>query len=112
MLQSNSMLQPLCAAVATPDVEIDKDQDVKHDDLWKIIIHNDNVTSIDFVRYVLVRIFEKPLIFADAITMEAHNNGNAVVDALPKTEAQTRINKAQFAARLEGYPLKFTLEPA
>lgn len=102
----------LCAAVATPDVEIAKDQQVEQEKKWKVIIHNDNETSIEFVMYVLVRIFHKPLIFAEAITMEAHNNGNAVVDTLPKTEAQTRVNKAQFAARLEGYPLAFTVEPA
>ena len=106
------MFNPLFATVTTPDIDEQIDEEVTHEELWKIIIHNDNYTSMEFVMYVLIRIFEKPVIFAEAIMMEAHNNGNAVVDAMEKTEAQRRINKAMFAARLEGYPLKLTLEPA
>jgi ATP-dependent Clp protease adapter protein ClpS len=40
----------------------------------------------------------------------AHYRGMAVVQILPRSEAETRINKAHFAAGLEGYPLHFSME--
>ncbi len=40
----------------------------------------------------------------------AHFNGAAYVLTLPKAEAQNRIGRAHFAAGLEGYPLRFTME--
>jgi ATP-dependent Clp protease adapter protein ClpS len=43
--------------------------------------------------------------------LTAHFRGAAYVQTLPKTEAQNRINKAHFAAGLEGYPLHFSIEP-
>jgi ATP-dependent Clp protease adapter protein ClpS len=41
----------------------------------------------------------------------AHYRGEAVVQILPKSEAEKRINKAHFAAGLESYPLHFSMEP-
>lgn len=83
-----------------------------YEDLYKIIIHNDMVTSMEFVIYVLIRIFHKPHILAEAIMWEAHNHGQAIVDVLPESEAKLRISKAHTAARMEGYPLQLTMEPA
>jgi ATP-dependent Clp protease adaptor protein ClpS len=100
--------------ISNPDTERDRAIDVDDalEKMHKIIIHNDDVTPVDFVIAILLRIFKRPLIIAEAIMWEAHNNGNAVVMALALKEAQTRVNKAHFAARLEGYPLTFTIEPA
>ena len=83
-----------------------------HDDLWKIIAHDDNVTTMEFVVRIMVQIFQKPLIFAEGIMWQIHNEGNSVVDALPKAEAEFRVRKATAAARLEGFPFKLTIEPA
>lgn len=92
------------------DVSVEEQSDLE--DIYKILIHNDDVTPMDFVIVVLVRIFERPLIIAEAIMVEAHEKGNAVVMAEGKKEAEARIGRAHFAARLEGYPLTFTTEPA
>jgi ATP-dependent Clp protease adapter protein ClpS len=43
---------------------------------------------------------------------QVHNEGLSVVDTLPKTEAERRVKMATMAARLEGFPFRFTLEPA
>jgi ATP-dependent Clp protease adapter protein ClpS len=45
------------------------------------------------------------------VMLVAHYTGAAYVQTLPKAEAQKRINKAHFAAGLEGYPLHFSMEP-
>ena len=48
---------------------------------------------------------------AAGITLYAHFNGAAYVQSLPQNEAQKRIARAHFAAGIEGYPLRFTMEP-
>lgn len=79
--------------------------------LWKIIAHDDPFTTMEFVVRIMVQIFKKPLVFAEAIMWQVHNEGLSVVDVLPKTEAEFRVRQATAAARLEGFPFRFTLEP-
>jgi len=79
--------------------------------LYRVIIHNDDVTPMDFVVYILERIFFVTGPDAVTIMLTAHYKGNAYVQTLPKSEAQSRVNKAHFAAGLEGYPLHFSIEP-
>ncbi len=98
---------------ATPQIEIIPDEvtDAALEPLYRVIIHNDDVTPMDFVVHVLERIFFVLPVDASLIMLKAHYTGAAVVQILPKSEAVKRIGKAQFAAGLEGYPLRFTMEP-
>lgn len=107
------MQQPFLTT-ANPEIEKDISTDVESEleKMWKVIIHNDEVTPIDFVIAILVKVFNRPIVIAEAIMWEAHNIGNAVVAAYPKQEAESLTGKAHFAARLEGYPLTFTMEEA
>ncbi len=93
------------------DIERDQESEEKEEDKWKVIIHNDDVTPFDFVIAILIRIFKLTPVIAEYITYSAHTNGIALVAVLPKTEAERKVGKAHFAARLEGYPLTFTIEP-
>ncbi len=79
--------------------------------LYRVIIHNDDVTPMDFVVNVLTSIFMLAQPDALEVMLVAHYTGAAYVQTLPKTEAEKRINKAHFAAGLEGYPLRFSIEP-
>ena len=79
--------------------------------MWKVIVHNDDVTPYDFVIIVLIRFFSLDPQDAERITWTAHNRGAALVRVLPKSEAERRVGQAHFAAGLEGYPLTFTIEP-
>jgi ATP-dependent Clp protease adaptor protein ClpS len=81
------------------------------DSRWKVIAHDDNVTTMEFVVRIMVQIFKKPLILAEAIMWQVHNEGQSVVDVLPKAEAERRVRQATTAARLEGFPFHFTIEP-
>ena len=80
--------------------------------LWKVIAHDDPVTTMEFVVRIMVQIFKKPIIFAEAIMWQVHNEGLSVVDTLPKAEAELRVRQATLAARLEGFPFRLTIEPA
>jgi ATP-dependent Clp protease adaptor protein ClpS len=79
--------------------------------LYRVIIHNDDITPMDFVIAILERIFFIAASDAVEIMYTAHFSGAAYVQTLPKNEAQSRVSKAHFAAGLEGYPLHFSIEP-
>ena len=101
------------ATRTVPDIQIDEDQEQEtaYEPLYRVIIHNDDLTPMDFVVHVLSTIFM--LLAPDAVKIMylAHYRGEAVVQILPRSEAEKRINKAHFAAGLEGYPLHFSMEP-
>ena len=94
-----------------PLIEIVEETKTELEPLFRIIIHNDDVTPMDFVVHVLITIFVLAQPDAMEAMLIAHIKGAAYVQTLPKTEAEKRINKAHFAAGLEGYPLHFSLEP-
>ena len=78
---------------------------------YRVIIHNDDVTTFEFVINILVTVFQVSFVKATRIALEAHYKGNCYVCTLPLAEAKSRVFKAQFAARQKGYPLTFTIEP-
>ena len=90
--------------------EIDTGQETAEEPPYRVIIHNDEVTPMDFVIYVLRKIFLLPGPRALHVMYEAHFNGSAYVQTLPKSEAVRRVTSASFEAGLAGYPLRFTLE--
>ena len=79
-------------------------------DRYKVIAHDDNFTSMEFVVRIMIQVFKKPIIFAEMIMWQVHNEGMSVVDVLPKAEAEHRVKQATAAARLEGFPFRFTIE--
>jgi len=96
-----------------PEIEIieEQEEETELEPLYRVIIHNDHVTPMDFVVTVLKTIFYLSNPKAARIMLTAHFYGMAYVQTLQKSEAEKRINKAHFAAGLEGYPLHFSLEP-
>jgi len=98
-------------APSLPDIQIIPDEETELEPLYRVLIHNDNVTPMDFVVNILQRIFMLGADRATDIMFTAHITGIAYVQTLPKTKAQTRIGKAHFAAGLEGHPLHFSMEP-
>jgi ATP-dependent Clp protease adaptor protein ClpS len=78
---------------------------------YRVLVHNDDVTPMDFVVAVLRGIFELALERAEAVMLTAHYTGGALVGTWPRDDAKRRIDGAHSLARLEDYPLKFTMEP-
>ena len=105
----------MSSPLTTPEIEkeeaLDEEQQAEKEPPFRVLIHNDEVTPYDFVVAVLIRIFQLTPIIAEHVTYLAHTKGVALVQVLPKSEAERRVGKAHFAARLEGFPLTFTIEP-
>jgi len=98
---------------AFPEIEIieEQEEETELEPLYRVLIHNDDVTPMDFVVHVLKTVFYQSNPKAYEIMLIAHITGLAYVQTLPKSEAERRTNKAHFAAGLEGYPLHFSMEP-
>lgn len=94
-----------------PEIEIIEDAETELEPLYRVIIHNDHVTPMDFVVQVLKTVFYLANDRAAEIMFTAHYYGTAYVQTLAKSEAERRVNRAHFEANNAGYPLKFTLEP-
>ena len=94
-----------------PEIQIIEETETELEPLYKVLIHNDNVTPMDFVVDVLKGCFYLSNSKAADIMFTAHVYGNAYVQTLAKSEAEKRINKARVEANNAGYPLKFTMEP-
>ncbi len=77
---------------------------------YRVLVHNDDLTPMDFVIHVLSTVFLIPEINSTVIMYSAHLNGQAYVQTLPRLEAWRRIDRAHFAARLKGFPLSFSME--
>ncbi len=78
---------------------------------YRVLIHNDDVTPMDFVVAVLRAIFELAAERAEAVMLTAHYTGGALVGSYPRDDARRRVDDAHQLARLADYPLKFTMEP-
>jgi ATP-dependent Clp protease adaptor protein ClpS len=97
-----------------PQIEILKTTETQNaeEPLYRVLIHNDDITPMDFVVTMLKTIFFLSTSDALIVMFRAHTTGLALVQVLPLSEAKARIGKAHFAAGLEGFPLRFSLEPA
>lgn len=94
-----------------PEIEIIEETETELEPLYRVLIHNDNITPMDFVVHILKTVFYLANDRAAEIMFTAHYYGTAYVQTLARSEAEKRIGKAHFEANNAGYPLKFTLEP-
>jgi len=86
------------------DISIDKP------DLWRVYLLNDDYTTMDFVVYVLMTIFDKPKVEATAIMLHVHKHGKGLAGIYPKEIAETKVYQVESLARANGFPLKCSIE--
>jgi ATP-dependent Clp protease adaptor protein ClpS len=80
--------------------------------LFKVILLNDDYSTMDFVVHVLETVFQKTPAEAYRIMMSVHLNGNGLAGIYPWEIAETKADTVQSLAREAGYPLRATLEEA
>jgi ATP-dependent Clp protease adaptor protein ClpS len=78
---------------------------------YRVLIHNDDITTKKFVDRVLRSVFLLEETRAIQTMLEAHHAGVALVDVLPLEVAEFRVDQAHSMARTAKYPLTFTIEP-
>ena len=78
---------------------------------YKVLFHNDDFTTMDFVTEVLQTVFGKSVEEAVSLMMTVHREGHAVVGIYSYDVAMTKASLATAMARQEGFPLHITCEP-
>lgn len=89
---------------------IEKGQDLRRPPLYKVLLHNDDYTTMDFVVMVLEIIFHHDQAGAHRIMMNVHREGVGVAGVYPRDVAETKIAMVHGLARKHEYPLKCSLE--
>lgn len=84
----------------------------QHPKLYAVVMHNDNYTTMDFVVFVLMVVFEHSLDEAYELMMQIHHMGRAVVATLPFDIAEMKVDEVTALAEQEQFPLLTTIEPA
>ena len=83
----------------------------RHAPMYRVFIHNDDVTPMDFVVHILRANFQKPEEEAIQIMLKAHHTNIAHVATLPLEQAEFRVEQTHSLARARKFPLKLTYEP-
>jgi ATP-dependent Clp protease adaptor protein ClpS len=83
---------------------------IKRPQLYKVILHNDDYTTMQFVIEVLESVFHKSPAEAHRIMMHVHTRGFGVCGAYPYEVAETKVALVHDLAREHGYPLRASLE--
>jgi len=94
------------------EYELDGELSLKEPKQYKVLLLNDDYTSMDFVVEVLMNIFHKSYREAEAIMLEIHRKDKGLCGVYTYEIAETKIMQVSKLAREQGYPLKATMEEA
>ena len=78
---------------------------------FKVVIYNDDFTTMDFVVRILREVFFKSQAEAETLMMTIHRSGQAIAGIYTYDIAKSKVRKATNMAREEGFPLRLTYQP-
>ncbi|MDC3958426.1 MULTISPECIES: ATP-dependent Clp protease adapter ClpS [Polyangium] len=93
------------------DLATQKKRKVEKVRRYKVVLHNDNYTTMEFVVLVLVKFFHKTDTEATHIMLSVHHKGSGVAGVYTKDVAETKVTQVQSFARQHGMPLRLSAEP-
>jgi ATP-dependent Clp protease adaptor protein ClpS len=79
--------------------------------MWRVLLHNDDYTTQEFVVWVLETVFGKPQAEALAIMLRVHQTGLGVAGIYTRDVAETKVAAARRLAEQHEFPLLVTMEP-
>lgn len=78
---------------------------------FKVIIYNDDFTTMEFVVKILRDVFFKQEAEAEQLMLAVHRAGQAVVGIYTYDIAKSKVKKATDMARAENFPLRLSYQP-
>ncbi len=84
---------------------------LKKPDMFRVIMHNDDFTTMEFVVEMLRVVFYKDAATAETLMLKVHHEGQAQIGIYTYDMAVSKCQKAMRMAREQGYPFKLTYEP-
>lgn len=80
--------------------------------MYKVIMHNDDITHMNFVVAVLIQIFNQEPINAIKIMHEIHQTGQGLAGVYALEHAELKVDQCHSMARAQKFPLTCSIEPA
>ncbi len=77
---------------------------------YKVLLHNDDYTSMEFVIEVLMHVFHKNLANSEKIMLEIHQAGKGTCGIFTHEIAETKVHQVKELAKTNGFPLLATME--
>jgi ATP-dependent Clp protease adaptor protein ClpS len=94
----------------TVDSEIE--EEVKEPSMYKVLLHNDDYTSMEFVVEILLSVFNKSIEDATMTMLKVHKEGIGICGIYTYEVAETKVDTVYNLAREREFPLKCTMEKA
>ncbi len=92
------------------EYELDIELEIEEPKKYKVILLNDDFSTMDFVIEVLMKIFRKSQSQSADIMLKVHNNGRAVCGIYTHEIASTKVAQVKQNAKKAGFPLKAVME--
>lgn len=92
------------------DIATIEKQKIKRPSLYKVLLHNDDYTTMEFVINVLMTLFSKTFDEAQNVMMQIHTTGVGLCGIYTYEVAETKAISVMNEAKSEGFPLKCTIE--
>ena len=115
-LEGDAYIPPYCAGGADRG-DVERESGVKtrprvqRPQRWRVLLHNDDYTTMNFVIEVLVQFFAKSMAEATHVMLQVHTKGVGVAGVYPRDVAETKVSEVTRAARKREMPLMLTIEP-
>jgi ATP-dependent Clp protease adaptor protein ClpS len=93
------------------DVLQETQENLQEPPLYKVLLLNDDYTSMEFVVQVLVQVFNRSVEAATQIMLHVHHQGVGVCGVYTCEVAETKIATVHALARENGFPLQCVMEP-
>ena len=95
-----------------PDAMGETDLELREPKWYRVILHNDDYTTMDFVIEILVSVFHKPAAEATRIMLDVHRRKKGVCGTYTYDIASSKVAQVYSLARQREFPLKCSLEEA
>jgi ATP-dependent Clp protease adaptor protein ClpS len=97
---------------ARPDNDLLDDDMPAEPRLFRVLLHNDDYTTMNFVVSILIQVFRKTGDEAAAVMLNVHKRGIGQCGVYPLELAEVKVAEVHRRARAAGFPLRCTLEEA
>lgn len=91
-------------------VDSETEEEVKEPSMYKVLLHNDDYTSMEFVVEILLSVFNKAIEDATITMLKVHKEGIGICGVYTYEVAETKVNAVHILALEREFPLKCTME--
>lgn len=95
----------------SPEIAVKEKVKVKKPPMYRVLLHNDDYTTMEFVIHVLMKFFNKTYDEAHSVMLRVHHDGVGVCGVFTHEVAESKSHKVNRYSRGKGHPLKSSIEP-